>query len=181
MTLLAPQSMFLTLASLGNVAKSSSWALWGATHTYFIKHFALANNVGDLTAKSDAQGAFAQISGWFAGIIAISYSHSAPFLFTFYFLLAPLHVIATWNLLHAAEFRLLNEACAKVMIQHYLQHNRPPTNAYLDANTKFFREAVKDDSRFPKIDLGASLDVFESKEELLSAFLVTGVGDVGIK
>ena len=109
-TLLFPSHMFLLLAASGNVAKSISWALWGATHTCFIRNFALSNNVGDLTAKSDAQGAFALITGWLSGVAAISFSHSAPFLFSLFACLAPLHAMATWRLLRSAEFEILNES-----------------------------------------------------------------------
>jgi hypothetical protein len=161
---------FLLFAATGNIAKSTSWALWGATHTCFIRNFALANNVGDLTAKADSQGAVALISGWLTGIALISYSHSAPFLFAAYFALTPLHVLATRNLLMSAEFEILNETKAMLIIKEYLNSGDIPSMTQIKPSERFFGEYPSVAIRLPPIRLGTTLDkAFNRFDELVWA------------
>lgn len=168
-TLLVSPSMFLALAATGNIAKATSYALWGATHMCFVRNFAMTSNVGDLTAKSEAQGAVALITGWLSGIILISHSHSVAFLFAAYFALAPLHYVATRNLLASAEFEILNETKATLIITEFIKTAHVPTMKELKPYERFFGEFVDDKKvKLPSIILGSTVEQAFSRASDLS-------------
>jgi hypothetical protein len=192
-TLLLPPNMFLLFAASGNAAKVNwpkrdgkhvfkltdrttqcvSWALWGATHMCFIRYFALTNNVGDLTAKSEAQGAAAQIAGWISGISLISYSHTAAFLFMAYTALAPLHAVSTWQLLKSAQFEVLNESKALLIIKEFLATGSIPSMRMLRPQERLFGEFIDKQSQLPKIELGVTIaDAFLQLDECMTAISV---------
>ena len=167
-TLLVPGTYFLAFAATGNILKSVSWAVWGVTHTWFIRNFANANNVGDLTAKAEAQSAFALISGWLSGVALLSYSHTATTLFSVYFLLAPLHGLATYQLLGNAEVGSLNDAKARVLVSAFVQRNFVLSvgHSTLDRYVGVLGESVrkspkpskKEPLKLPEMKLGSSIE-----------------------
>ncbi|KAI3636536.1 hypothetical protein MIR68_005420 [Amoeboaphelidium protococcarum] len=122
-TILVPSNYFLLLAASGNILKSVSWAVWGVTHMWFIRNFALSNNVGDLSAKAEAQSALALVSGWMSGVVLLSYSHSPATLFLTYLLLAPVHGLATYKELKNAEIGSMNNAKALVLCRGFVHNN----------------------------------------------------------
>lgn len=126
--------------------------------------------MGDLTAKSESQAAVALITGWLTGISLISFSHSPTFLFSAFFVLAPLHFIATRQLLLSAEFEVLNESKATLIITEYLKTERIPSMIDIKPFERFFGESVKpvNANQIPPLCLGSTLDqAFNSADELL--------------
>ena len=160
-TVLAHPDYFLLLAATGNILKSMSYALWGATHVYFTRHFALSsNNISDLTAKADSQSAFALITGWLTGICLISTSHSPAFLFGCYFALAPLHAVATTGLLNNVKFELLNEPKAASIAREFVRNSRIPTTSEQLEGVGFLGEFTSKASRLkiPAVEIGCSIE-----------------------
>ncbi len=132
--------------------------------------------MGDLTAKSESQGAAALITGWMSGIALISMSHSASFLFAAYAALAPLHVIATYNLLKSADFEVLNESKTQLIIRSYLDTQEIPSPPALKKDEVFFGEFVKNSSSLPKIELGSTIEgAFENSVDFLKAVQAVAV------
>lgn len=135
--------------------------------------------MGDLTAKSDAQGALAQIAGWFSGILAISYSYSPQFLFTTFAALAPLHCFATYNLLKWANFHVLNQSRMSLIIQHYIFTGSVPYPHELKPFERYFGESIRPHVKMPDINLGVTvMEAFGDYNELqvaTSVFEVTKI------
>jgi hypothetical protein len=69
MTPLAP-GQFLLIASLGNICKAVAGVAMGASKAAINRHFAIEGNLGDLTAKSQAQGITSYLCGLAIGIPA---------------------------------------------------------------------------------------------------------------
>eukprot|EP00743_Colponemidia_sp_Colp-15_P010498 GILK01011567.1.p1 GENE.GILK01011567.1~~GILK01011567.1.p1 ORF type:complete len:508 (+),score=60.23 GILK01011567.1:81-1526(+) len=166
-TLIAPPSWFLPLASLGNSCRSISFLIWGATHAYFSKNFALQNNVGDVVAKADSQMVVAHLSGMALGIAMISFSHTPLFLFSCYAALIPVHLIATVNSLKAANFELLNDHKALLITQEFLTKGKVLSPSEISKDEKWFGEFVEPRVSSPRVQLGVSVaQAFESEDQL---------------
>lgn len=135
---------------------------------WFTRHFALSNNIGDLTGKSESQSAFALITGWFTGILLISYSHTPLFLFSCYFGLVPLHALATYKLLKSVKFEVLGQARACWLCNVFVREGRIVNPTDKMEGVGLFGEFLKKKVIFdrslnrkggvPKIHLGSSLD-----------------------
>jgi hypothetical protein len=158
-TLVAPGDHFLLYAAGGNILKSIAWALWGTTHTCFIKQFTITNNLGDLVAKAESQGAAAQIAGWLCGLFIISHDHSSFWLFSCYFILGPVHVFSTLGLIKSADFQTLNESKMMLVIDHYLTTSNIPDPEDLTDKEGWFGETISSKIKMPFIKLGVTADV----------------------
>ncbi|KAF0852724.1 conserved mitochondrial DUF647 domain-containing protein [Andalucia godoyi] len=137
LTVLAPPSFFLGLASIGNVARSISWVTWGSTHMWFSKHFALGRNIGDISAKADSQMSFAHVLGMIVGAGLLSISHTPGFLFSCFAILAPAHLLATVSLIRTARFPFLNESSGMLVASEFARLGAVPTPLQLNKLMSF--------------------------------------------
>lgn len=76
---LGGREMFLPMAAGANVLKNVSWIVASATRAHFMKHFALKDNLGDLTGKAGSQMTFASLLGTGIGLLSIKYWSDSSF------------------------------------------------------------------------------------------------------
>ncbi|KAL1924504.1 uncharacterized protein VTP21DRAFT_4158 [Calcarisporiella thermophila] len=142
-TSIAPTKYFLPLASLGNACESIHYSVWGASHMTFTRNFALAGNVGDVVAKTDAQTSLAHLVGMLSGVGLITISHDPSFLFACYAALAPLNLYSTVSLLNSANFEILNQAKLTLIARQYIDTETVPTMQELKDREIGFGEWIK--------------------------------------
>ncbi|QDZ17573.1 root UVB sensitive protein [Chloropicon primus] len=129
LTPLSPQN-FLLLASIGNVGKSVGLSIALATQPAFHKKFAMADNMADITAKSQAQHVVADTLGLGC---ALGLSHlmqsvspqmrlALPFL-SFPFLAAA-DIVLVKKELRAIELKTLNRDRLQVLASHWVGSGR---------------------------------------------------------
>lgn len=81
--------------------------IWFTTHIKFVRYFSQQGNTGDVAAKEESQASIAQLVGYSAGIGLLTFSHSAAYLYSIFFLAVPVSLgITTW-MLRLTTFELL--------------------------------------------------------------------------
>jgi hypothetical protein len=119
---------FLLLASLGNMGKSVGLSIALATQPAFHKKFALADNMADITAKSQAQHVVADTIGLglalgmshFAAGVSPQMRAALPIV-SFPFL-AALDVFLVHNEIRAIDLKTLNRDRSQVLSSHWIQN-----------------------------------------------------------
>ncbi|TPX33831.1 hypothetical protein SmJEL517_g03320 [Synchytrium microbalum] len=154
MTVVAPASAFLPLASLGYACRSIHFSIWAATHMTFTRNFALQGNVGDLVAKDDSQMSVAHLFGLVSGVGLISLSHSPTALFTMFAILGPLHYFSTLRLVREAQFEVLNGSKLVLISDAFLHTNRVPSMKELKPRESYFGESIRLGEKVPTVVLG---------------------------
>ena len=121
-------SNFLLLASLGNVGKSVGLSIALATQPAFHKKFALADNMADITAKSQAQHVVADTIGlglalgmsYFANGISPWLRTALPILS--FPVLAGMDIILVHSELRAINLKTLNCDRTQAIASHWVQN-----------------------------------------------------------
>jgi len=116
-------SMFLSLATLSNALKQISMLTFSATRNTFYRSFASkGENIGDITAKGEAQVAFIDIVGILAGIgLGKFLGNSKAKLVAAYFIFSVLEIFSIYKEIRAVVFRVLNQERAMVLIEHFVR------------------------------------------------------------
>jgi hypothetical protein len=165
LTAVAPPGAFLLFASLGNACRGISYMIWGATHTFFAKNFALQNNVGDISAKADSQMVVAHLGGLAAGIGLISLHHSAAFLLLAFGALVPLQLSASVQSLRACHFEVLNHTKALLLLDEFVARGTVPSPSEMRRSESWFGEWVT--VRTPNVQIGVAVaDAFATEDQL---------------
>lgn len=136
MTLIFP-ALFLPLASLANTLKGIAGLTNGACRASINRHLAIQNNLGDVTAKGQAQGLAAYLTGLGLGVGLDSMIPALTTGFNFAFpdvelprtvalwiafgLLACIHVLASHKALRAIALRSLNVERSSILFDVYLR------------------------------------------------------------
>ncbi|KAJ3113057.1 hypothetical protein HDU96_003835 [Phlyctochytrium bullatum] len=115
------EGWWLGLAAAGCGLKAIHFSIYNATHMTFTRNFALQGNVGDVTAKDDSQMTVAHLLGLLFGIALLNFSHQLGFLYLYFAVIAPLHFWATWCMVAAAKFEVLNGARARVLADAFVR------------------------------------------------------------
>ncbi|KAJ3226511.1 snoRNP complex protein nop56 [Chytriomyces hyalinus] len=122
-TVLNPAS-FLLFASLGYTMRSIHFSIYNSTHMTFTRNFALQGNVGDIVAKDDSQQTVAHLLGLLTGVTLLTISHNPMFLFSVFFVIGPLHYLATIAFLNATQFEVLSSTKMLLLSDAYVRRDR---------------------------------------------------------
>ncbi|TPX31976.1 hypothetical protein SmJEL517_g04819 [Synchytrium microbalum] len=154
LTVVAPASAFLPLASFGYACRSIHFSIWAATHMTFTRNFALQGNVGDLVAKDDSQMTVADLFGLVSGVGLISLPYSTTALFIMFFILGSLHYFSTLRLVWEAQFEVLNGSKLVLISDTFLRTNRVPSMKELKPRESWFGESIRLGEKVPTVVLG---------------------------
>ncbi|GBE87872.1 DUF647-domain-containing protein [Sparassis crispa] len=116
---------FLLCAAGGNVFKLIGYAIWFTTHIKFMRYFAQYGNTGDVAAKDESQASIAQLTGYAAGIGLLTVSHSAPYLYSLFFLVVPAHIVMTTCMMRVATFELLTLPRLAILTNQFTRDEKP--------------------------------------------------------
>ena len=137
----------------------------------------MQGNDGDVAAKDESQASVAQLGGYAAGISLLTFSHAPAYLYSVFFLAAPLHLTMTAYMMRFATFELLTLPRISHLAQTYVTDGEVVSQADLDKKgaTGFFGEFYKTkDDRWltlaPRVGdvLSSSSDVDRSTWEVCS-------------
>lgn len=121
-------SLFIPLAAFGASLLSAAHLIWEATHANFIRWMSIRNNIADVTAKADAQMVVADILGLGIGVFVIQFFGYTPFhLFSYFLILAPVHVGCAYGRMKSIRFGNLNTSRALQLFNMYVEHRGKQT------------------------------------------------------
>ncbi|KAJ1971645.1 hypothetical protein H4R35_005140 [Dimargaris xerosporica] len=127
---------FLAISSASNIGKNMAWLATSAARAQIHQSFALANNLGDITAKSGSQSTAAGLIGTGLGItMGALCSSSVASVLALYLPLATVSVYANYTANVSIISQSLNVQRAELVLYHWLQHILPGTQ--VDWTTPF--------------------------------------------
>ncbi|KAI0360179.1 DUF647-domain-containing protein [Trametes cingulata] len=145
--LIAPSpGNFLLCAAGGNIFKLVGNAIWFTTHIKFMRYFSTQGNTGDVAAKDESQASIAQLFGYASGISLLTFSHTAAYLYSIFFLAVPLHLTMTVYMMRVATFELLTLPRMSCLAEEYVTQGRVSSLEELDKSrrTGLFGEFYRD-------------------------------------
>ncbi|KAI0368772.1 DUF647-domain-containing protein [Pilatotrama ljubarskyi] len=137
---------FLLCAAGGNIFKLVGNAIWFTTHIKFMRYFSTQGNTGDVAAKDESQASIAQLFGYASGISLLTFSHTAAYLYSIFFLAVPLHLTMTAYMMRVATFELLTLPRISRLAEEYVMQGQVSSLEELDnsGRTGLFGEFYKD-------------------------------------
>ncbi|KAI9061069.1 DUF647-domain-containing protein [Trametes sanguinea] len=144
--LIAPSpANFLICAAGGNIFKLVGNAIWFTTHIKFVRYFSEQGNTGDVAAKDESQASIAQLFGYASGISLLTFSHTAGYLYSIFFVAVPLHLVMTTYMMRVATFELLTLPRMSILAQQYVTQGQVSSLEQLDKSrrTGLFGEFYK--------------------------------------
>ncbi|CAM9489017.1 unnamed protein product [Ectocarpus sp. 4 AP-2014] len=112
---------FAVVSSLATVFKALCGVAAGCTKTSITSHFALKQNMADISAKENAQETAVNVCGMLLGVKVASYLSDAPtgrvLIFVFFSLL---HVYANYRCVSALHLDTLNKQRAMLLVRSFV-------------------------------------------------------------
>jgi len=172
MTPLAPAMAFLPIASVANMCKGLAALAGGASKAAFHRHFAIKNNLADVTAMSHSQHTAAYTLGTGLGVLFSLVSAGATGMAWSCFLcLASLQMWSVRQATASLELKVLDGARGPLLIHHYLKHATVPSPASVKEMERFEWPFDKQHSNTTVV-LGCSIaSVFDNVKALQSAIV----------
>ncbi|KAI4298900.1 hypothetical protein L6164_032413 [Bauhinia variegata] len=128
--------LFLPLACAANVAKNVAAVTSTSTRTPIYKAFAKGENIGDVTAKGECVGNFADLFG--TGL-SIFLSKKNPSLVATFALLSCGYVFSSYREVKSVVLHTLNRARFSVAVESFLKTGQVPTLQEGNMNERIFR------------------------------------------
>jgi len=118
-------SLFLVLATCANTLKQMSMLTSSATRNAIYKSFAgNKENIGDITAKGEAQSAVADLLGMLTGIMLCRMIGTSPVgMGLAYVILSSLDIFAIYQEIKSVCFKFLNVERTGIVASHYAKEN----------------------------------------------------------
>lgn len=171
LTPLAP-SMFIVFGSIANILKGVSGIIGGATRASFNKHFALAENMGDLTAKASIQGIASFLIGMTLGIGLSMVGGMVPasqMVYSTISILGIIHLSLSYRALSTVRLSTLNVQRTALLIDEFLASGSILTTEQIQEKEKIiFRPNYV---KYPKITLGVTIEELTTSAEDLKHLL----------
>ena len=131
LTPLLPTSMFLPTVCIANILKALCGVAAGSTRASITSHFALRDNVADVSAKEQAQETAATLLGIVAGAAFLRVtSDSLTVVWTVFLVLTVLHVVANYKAVRCLRLRTFNPNRLDILLDRLLDRVReesPPS------------------------------------------------------
>mmetsp|Transcript_53559 Transcript_53559/g.89017 ORF Transcript_53559/g.89017 Transcript_53559/m.89017 type:complete len:549 (-) Transcript_53559:529-2175(-) len=135
---LVPQQ-FLFMASLANASKSIATMIQSATRNAFYKSFSKRENMGDITAKGEAQVMSCKLIGMAAGIRLTELLRTNTNLrIGIYTLVATVHFFSNLLSYQVVELTTLNRSRTNVLVEEYLKNKVVMTPHEVNALDRIF-------------------------------------------
>eukprot|EP00898_Chlorokybus_atmophyticus_P000753 jgi/Chlat1/1679/Chrsp127S01915 len=137
---------FLPIATLANVGKSIGLVTYLATNPPFMKTFALEENLGDITAKGQAQIVLADNLGLGLAVMASHAVRNHPHLHKLlplvsYPVLACMEVFTMYHELKCVQLRSLNQERLEIIAAHWLDRGEVPSALEVSRAERLFLPA----------------------------------------
>ncbi|XP_074270538.1 protein root UVB sensitive 5 isoform X2 [Silene latifolia] len=151
-------TLFLPLASLGNLSKAVARGLKDPSNRVIQNHFAVFGNLGEIAAKEEVWEVTAQLFGLGLGILILDAPGivtSYPALVTTWLGLRLLHLWLRYQSLSVLKFNTINLKRARILAKAHVLHSQVP--GCIDCNKD---EQILSWQRFlqPRILFGVPLD-----------------------
>eukprot|EP00455_Lapot_gusevi_P006618 TRINITY_DN12824_c0_g1_i2.p1 TRINITY_DN12824_c0_g1~~TRINITY_DN12824_c0_g1_i2.p1 ORF type:complete len:301 (-),score=38.73 TRINITY_DN12824_c0_g1_i2:37-939(-) len=145
-TVLAPQH-FLAISSCAAVFKGVAAMAAGATTAAIHKSFAINENMGDVTAKTDAQRVGCSVVGTLCGIGLSIFIGTSNFAVTgaLFGTLCAVHLFANWKSLRALNLRILNGDRLALIVSKFVSSSRILSPAEINQQESLFSFKRKSD------------------------------------
>ncbi|KAJ6689911.1 hypothetical protein OIU85_006226 [Salix viminalis] len=124
MDLLSPlfPSAFIFVVCLGSLSRSFTGVASGATRAALTQHFALQNNVADISAKEGSQETVATMIGMALGMILARITMGLPLAIWLSFLsLTVFHMYANYRAVRCLALTSLNIERSTILFQHFME------------------------------------------------------------
>jgi Vitamin B6 photo-protection and homoeostasis len=167
-TPLFPQQ-FLLLAAMGNFVKSVSMTIGMACRNSVLATFVLRENLGDISAKNDAQNTIANLLGLGAGIgVARVLPEKTSLRLATFWALTSVYSLINYQSMKSVTLRTLNRQRAGIAIDEFIRGNPIPTPEYVNRHERIV-PFVKPRFAEPHLRLGAPLSSLEDGLETMVA------------
>lgn len=169
-------SYFLVYGSLAALLKDAGGAMSGPAYRVFLDAFAIADNIGDVSSRGEAQVVVGNLIGLGVGVAVTSALNSLPaegrLLPTFfcYAVLAIAHLTCTTNAVSAVRLRTLNAQRLDTVATAFESKGDVPDVATVNAKERFIRSWTPSPAA-ARVIIGAPLAQFTSTGDLLSRAL----------
>jgi len=133
--------LFLLWATLANAAKQVAYLTNSATRTAVYNSFRTTENIGDITAKGEAQIAMVDLAGMATGIglVAPWASKSLQHLLTTFGALQVLEIFSVYRLLRSVQYRVLNYERLVQVVREFDKQQTIPTPVELSKTEAIIR------------------------------------------
>ena len=138
-------AFFLLLASLGKACQQVSMLTTSSTRTVFYQALSENNNnIGDVTAKGEAQIAIVSVLGMFSGIaVCQRIGASLGAVLVVYSLLQILELVSAYMQLRAVEFKVLNMERLNIIVNEYVMGKELSKPAQVAQTERIFLPAPR--------------------------------------
>ncbi|XP_057761706.1 protein root UVB sensitive 3-like isoform X2 [Arachis stenosperma] len=172
-------SAFVIIVCLGSISRSFTGVASGATRAALTQHFALQDNVGDISAKEGSQETVATMIGMALGMLVARITIGHPLAIWVCFLsLTLFHMCANYKAVRCLALTSLNPERTTIHLQHFMKTGQVLSPEQVSAKEHVLPlkltvwSSKNADLLYTKVHLGtrvSSLDNMEIKEHLLSA------------
>lgn len=169
-------SYFLVYGSLAALLKDAGGAMSGPAYRVFLDSFAIADNIGDVSSRGEAQVVIGNLIGLGVGVAATSALNSLPsdgrLLPTFccYAVLAISHLTCTTNAVSTVQLRTLNAQRLDAVATAFESQGVVPDVATVNTKERFIRSWTPSHAA-DRVIIGASLTRFTATDYFLSLAL----------
>ncbi|RYR58401.1 hypothetical protein Ahy_A05g024158 isoform A [Arachis hypogaea] len=170
---------FCDYCLLGSISRSFTGVASGATRAALTQHFALQDNVGDISAKEGSQETVATMIGMALGMLVARITIGHPLAIWVCFLsLTLFHMCANYKAVRCLALTSLNPERTTIHLQHFMKTGQVLSPEQVSAKEHVLPlkltvwSSKNADLLYTKVHLGtrvSSLDNMEIKEHLLSA------------
>mmetsp|Transcript_2976 Transcript_2976/g.5241 ORF Transcript_2976/g.5241 Transcript_2976/m.5241 type:complete len:344 (+) Transcript_2976:87-1118(+) len=157
LTPLVPQ-YFLVFAALGNFIKSVSVTIGQASRNSVLTTFVRRENLGEISAKNDAQNVVTNLTGTALGIATAAALPNKPSAhLTAFLMLTAVYSVFNWACMKAVELQTLNRQRLSLALDEFVRKQSVPPPSVLNKREVIvpFRRKHLDE---PAVSLGVDLD-----------------------
>jgi hypothetical protein len=160
---------FLLLAALGNFIKSVSITIGMACRNSVLATFVLRENLGDISAKNDAQNTIANLLGLAGGIgVARVLPDKTSVRLAAFWALTSVYSLLNYQSMKAVTLQTLNRQRAGIAIDEFIRGNPIPSPHYTNQHERIL-PFIKPRFAEPRLRLGAPLSSLEDGLEPMVA------------
>eukprot|EP00871_Galdieria_phlegrea_P001998 jgi/Galph1/279/GphlegSOOS_G5035.1 len=155
-------SYFLFIASLGNISKSVAFAIGISCRYSVLKTFVRRENLGEISAKNDAQNVVTGMLGTVVGVWVAKCLPTVPKIrLSMFLFFTAIYSFFNYKAMQVAELSTLNQQRGSILAHAYLLYNQVPNITSSNAYERFI-PLVPQRFVHPKVRIGVCLNELSS-------------------